>query len=188
MANVLTVNEVLDEIRANRKENGEFEYKRFNKKSFEKLLKAMANDPEFKTECVKVKNKELDTVEQIEVSKNFRSWIKKVLINFGVDKTEAEKILTGDFQFTDMSGLYEFFATAMYLYVNEGNKFDFIPKPDFKASIFVKNVAKSVKTAPAHSPSTREYLGDFETTKEAHKVLAVKSSCPSYLKSRKKVK
>ena len=184
---VLTVKEVLEEISATRKENGSFNYNRFNKKNFEKLMKAMLNDPNFKTEVAKVKDNNLE-IEEIEVSKEFRKFCKRVIEKAGVDKAESERILSEEFTFDNVSGLYEFFATAMYLYIEKGNRFDLIPKKDFKGSVSLKEVAKSTKTSAAHSPQTREYLGDFEVTKEAHKVLTIKSSCPKYLKTRKKVK
>lgn len=185
---IISVNEVLQEMSASKKENGTFSYNRFNKKNFEKLMKAMLNDPNFKTEVARAKNGELDSVEELEVSKEFRKFCKRIIEKAGVDKAESERILSEEFQFDNVSGLYEFFATALYLYIEKGNRFDFIPKKDFKGSIILKEVKKSSKTSAAHSPQTREYLGDFEVTKDAHKVLSVKSSCPGYLKSRKKVK
>lgn len=184
---IISVEEVLNEMTATRKENGTFNYNRFNKKNFEKLMKAMLNDPNFKTEVVKAKKDDME-IEEIEVSKGFRKFCKKIIEKAGVDKAESERILSEEFTFDNVSGLYEFFATAIYLYIERGNKFDLLPKKDFKGSVCLKEVSKSSKTAPARSPQTGEYLGDFETTKEAHKVLTVKSSCPSYLKKRVKVK
>lgn len=183
----VTVDQVLAEISANRKENGELQLNRFNKKDFNKLMKAMLNDPEFTTEVAVVKKNNLDSIEKIEVSKSFRAFIKKLVEKMGIDKTESEKVLSPDFTIDNVDGLYEFFATAMYTYIESGNKFDLLPKKDFKGSIAIKEVKKQSKTAAAYSPQTREFLGDYETTKEAHKELIVKSSCPSYLKSRKKV-
>lgn len=188
MAKTISVKEVLAEMQASRKENGSFNYNRFNKKNFEKLMKTMLNDPDFKTEVAHVKKGELDSVEEIEVSKEFRKFCKRVIEKSGVDKKESERILTDEFMFDNVSGLYEFFATAMWLYIEQGNRFDLLPKKNFKGSVAIKNVKKSTKTSAAHSPQTREYLGDYETTKEEHQVLVVKSSCPSYLKKRMKVK
>jgi hypothetical protein len=185
---VISVQEVLAEMTATRKENGDFNYNRFNKKNFEKLMKAMLNDPKFTTQVAKVKNGELDSVEEIEVSKGFRKFCKKVIEKSGVDKNESERILSEEFTFDNVEGLYEFFATAMYLYIEKGNRFDLIPKKDFKGSISLKNVKKSTKTSSAYSPQTREYLGDYEITRDEHKELSVKTSCPDYLKTRKKVK
>ena len=188
MAKVISVKEVLEEMSATRKKDGKFNYNRFNKKNFEKLMKAMLNDPNFKTEVAHVKKGELDSVEEIEVSKNFRKFCQRIIEKSGVDKKESERILSDEFVFDNVSGLYEFFATAMYLYIEKGNRFDLLPKKDFKGSICIKEEKKSSKVTAAHSPQTREYLGDFEISKDDHKILAVKSTCPSYLKSRKKVK
>ena len=187
MANIVPVKEVLAEMTASDKENGKINYNRFNKKNFEKLMKAMLNDKDFSTQVAKVKKGELDTVEEIQVSQGFRKFCKKVLEKFGVDKKESEKILTEEFSFDNVEGLYEFFATAMYLYIKAGNRFDLIPKKDFKGSISMKHVKKSVKTIHARSPQTGDSLGDWEIEDEDHDILITKSSCPKYLKKRKKL-
>lgn len=188
MANVVSVKDVLKEMSASHKENGKFNYNRFNKKNFEKLMKAMLNDPKFETEVARAKKGQLDTVDKIQVTQGFRKFCKRVIEKSGIDKKESERILTDEFLFDNVDGLYEFFATAIYLYIENGNRFDLIPKKDFKGSIAIKEIKKTTKTAAAHSPQTREYLGDYEITKDDHKVLIVKSSCPSYLKHRRKVK
>ena len=186
MSKVVSVEEVLKQMAANKKANGNFDYNRFNKKNFEALMKAMLNDPKFETEVVKVKKGELDSVEKIQVSQGFRKFCKKVIEKSGIDKKESERILTDEFIFDNVDGLYEFFATALYLYIDNGNRFDLIPKKDFKGSIALKNVEKSSKVMESFSPQTRESLGKFKVTKEKHKVLITKSSCPSYLKKREK--
>lgn len=184
---ILTVDEVLAKISADKKEDGSFVYNRFSKKNFETLMLAMLNDPQFETEVARAKDGQLDTVEKIEVTKKFRKFCRKIIEKCGVDSKESERIMTDEFTFTNVDGLYEFFATAMYLYMSKGNRFDLIPKKDFKGSISMKKVGKTVKTGPAHSPRTREYLGDYETTKDEHFVLVAKSSCPAWLKKREKV-
>ena len=65
----VNVDEVLAEISAKEKEDGKFQYNRFSKKNFNKLLKAVLNDTKFKTTVAHVKKGELESVEEIEVSK-----------------------------------------------------------------------------------------------------------------------
>ena len=93
----VSVSDILKEMSATKKDNGTFNYNRFNKKNFEKLMKAMLNDPGFTAEVAKVKNGQLDTIEKIEVSKDFRKFIKKIVEKFGVDKVESERVLSADF-------------------------------------------------------------------------------------------
>ena len=187
MAKILSVKEVLEEMKASKNADGKFKYNRFNKKNFEKLMKAMINDPKFETEVARVKKGQLDTVEKIEISKKFRTFCKKIVEKCGVDKAESERILTEEFKVDSVDGLYEFFATALYLYIENGNRFDLIPKKDFKGSICLKEEKESTKTSAARSPQTGESLGNYKITKKAHKVVVGKSSCPAYLKDRKKV-
>lgn len=190
MSKIMTVEEALASMKAKEGKNGKPVINRFNKKNFTMLMTAMANDPEFTAKVVKVKNNEIDTVEEVMVTKGFREFCKKIVEKAGVDKKESAFVLTSAFEFnaSDLNGLYEFFADAVYEYMVAGNQFEFLPTEDFKGSISIKNVGEVTKTAEAFSPKDRSSLGVYKTTKKAHKELAVKSNCPSFLKSRLKVK
>lgn len=184
---VLTVEEALAEMKAKTK-NGKTIVNRFNKKNFTKLLTALANDVEFTTEVAKIKKGDLDTVEEIMVSKEFRKWCKSLLEKAGMDKSESVKILDKSFIIPSMDGMYEFFATALYEYMGAGNQFEFLPKKDFNGKIYLKDVDDKTTITDAHSPQDRSYLGTYETKKKKHKEVASKSSCPSWLQERKKIK
>lgn len=184
---VVKVSEVLDEITAKKNDKGETIYNRFSKKMFNKLLKAMLNDAEFKTTVANVKKNNLESVDEIAVSQGFREFIRKVLEKVGIDAAESKVVLSNDFTFDDVDGLYEFFATAIYLFIEKGNRFDLLPKEDFKGSIYLMDVDETITISDAKSPQTHEPLGTFQITKKKHKKLGVKSSCPAYLKDRKQV-
>ena len=191
MKKVMTVDEVLAEIQAKKKIDKKgvekFVYNRFNKKTYTNLLRAMMNDPNLKMVTVKLKKGDIDTTDDIMVSQLFREFLKGVLIKAGVDASDASAVMSEDFTIDNADGLYEFFATSLYLYMNSGNKFDLIPTPELKASIYLDTIPESSKTAEVRDPKTKESMGTFETTKKAHKVVKVKSSCPSWLSSRRKV-
>lgn len=184
--------EVLDSIRAKAKPNKDgsegFTYNRFNKKSFENLLRAMLNDTDVKIGTIKVKNNEVSSKEDIMVTQEFRKFLQKILRTAGIDTEDSKAILSKDFIIDNVDGLYEFFTTAMYIYMDNGNKFDMIPTENFKGSLYINNVAETKKTQDAKNPKDGSSLGIFETTKKTHKKLCVKSSCPSYLVNRKKIK
>ena len=189
MAKIMSVEEALAMMSAKEKD-GKKTLNRFNKKNFTTLMVAMANDPEFTTKCVKVKGDAIDSVEDVMVSKGFREFCKKIVEKAGVDKFESEKVMTDSFTFTnaDMAGLYDFFATALYEYMNAGNWFEFIPNEKFKASMTLKDVAGSESVAEAFSPQDRKTsLGTFKTTKKDHQELRVKTGCPKFLKHRERV-
>ena len=190
MSKVMTVEEALASMSAKEGKNGKPVINRFNKKNFTMLMTAMANDPDFTAKVVKVKNGDIDSIDEVMVTKGFRKFCKKVLEKAGVDKNESDIVYSTSFEFSnsDLDGLYEFFADAVYEYMKAGNQFDLLPTEEFKGSISIKDVCEVTKTAEAFSPKDRSSLGVFETTKKAHKELAVKSSCPSFLKSRKKIK
>jgi hypothetical protein len=187
MAKIMTVQEALDSMSAKKNANGKIVINRFNKKNFNTLMLAMANDVNFKTEMAKVKKGELDSVEDVMVTKGFRQWCKTLIEKAGVDKSESVRVLDDEFVIPNMEGLYEFFASALYEYINAGNQFDFIPTKEFKGGIYIKNIDEKTTVADAHSPQDRSYLGTFETTKKKHKELGVKTGCPAFLQSRKRV-
>lgn len=189
MSKVISVQEVLAEIEAKRNEKGKIVLNRFNKQKFEKLLKAMFNDSKFATKVAKVSKGQLESVEEIEVSQGFRKFCKKVCEKAGIDKAESEKLLSADFTIDNAEGIYEFFATAMYLYMEKGNKFDLLAKEDFKGSVYIRDVAgKEGEWKDTFHPRTREPLGKSKVSTKNHKVLGIKSSCPSFLKDRAKKK
>lgn len=183
-----SVNEVLDSIAGKKYAKGELVYNRFSKKSFNELLEAMANDVNFKESVVKKANATTCELEDVMVTEGFRQWLKKVVEKLGVDKKDAEIILSPEYTFSNMDGLYEFFMTAVYEYMMVGNKFDLIPHEEFKGTIYLKDVAETVKVTDARNPKDGSHLGTFEIKKKKHKTLAVKSSCPTYLTIKNKLK
>lgn len=190
MAKILTVQEALASMQAKTNEKGKKVINRFNKKNFTTLMTALANDLDFKAEVAKVKKGELDSVEEVMVTKEFRKWCKKLIEKAGVDKSESERVLSPDFEIDNMEGLYEFFATALYQYMDAGNQFDLLPTKDFKGGFQLKEVDEKTTVSDAYTPGKegeRTYIGTFKTTKKKHKEVVAKSSCPAFLKSRKPV-
>lgn len=188
MSKIMSVEEALESMKGKKNAKGEMVINRFNKKNFNTLMVAMANDVDFKAEYVKVKKDEIDSIEDVMVTKGFRKWCKKLVEAAGVDKAESERVMSPDFKIDNMDGLYEFFATALYEYMEAGNRFDFIPRKEFKGGIYIKEVPERERTADAFSPKDRTYLGTYKTKKKKHKEVFVKSSCPAYLQERIKIK
>ena len=177
----MTVKEVLEEI----KSAGENKYNRFSKKSFNKLMKAMVNEPDFELKVASVKGGEL--VEEIPVmaTKEFRKFLKHVVEKAGIDKKESELVLDESFKLDNVDGLYEFFTAALYEYIKAGNKFELPQTKDFKGTLYMKSNAPAKKTRKPRNPRSGEYMDEYEETTEAYHSLGVSSPCPSWLKSRK---
>lgn len=183
-----TLDEVLDEIRADRKENGKIAYKQFTRTNFEKVCRAVANDPDFETDmAVWIKNQDCISVDKLKISKPFRAWLKKILEQFGIDKNESQIVMGNDYEVPKMDWCYDFFATVLYEFIASGNKFQMIPKTDFKGKLYLKENESTTKTRKAKNPRTGEYLGEFEITTDKYRSLAVESPCPDYLKKRRKM-
>ena len=185
---VQTVAEVLNEIAAPVKENGEKQLKKFNKKTFNKLMTAIANDIDFTTEVVTSSKGEIKSKEQLKVTEGFRKWVQKVVEAAGIDPKESAFVLSDDFKIKDTDGLYEFFAAVVWEFLDSGNRFNLLDKEDFNGSLYLKEQKESsVLKKDVKHPISGEVLGDFITTTKAHKTLGVKSTCPKWLKDRIKV-
>lgn len=177
---ILSVEEALEVIN---KKGG---YNRFNKKNFETLMVALLNDNTFNTKIAKYRKGNLN-VEEIFPTKKFRHWCKKLLESTGMDRKDAEVVLSDDFKIDNVDGIYDFFMAAAYEYMKDGNHFDFPSKEDFQGSIYLKKVKGSKKKTKQYNPKNRELIGTYLIEKEDHVELCSKSSCPSYLKKRKLV-
>ena len=186
---VKSVQEVLEEIKAKNGKNGKVVINKFSRKKFDALMRAIFNDPTYTVKQAIVKDGQLVETVDIAVSDGFRKFCKKnILEKFKVDSAESARILDKDFTIDSVDGLYDFFVSAMYAYIDAGNKFDLIAKEDFKGSIFVKEMPASTKEVDVFHPQTREALGRVRTEKEPFKQLRMKSACPAYLKKRTKIK
>ena len=97
-------NELVNEVREELANGGK---RSFSRELFNELTAAYLNDVENnKTTIAKTRNGEL-MEEEINVPLDFRKMVMKILLDFGVDKQEAERILTNDYQFKDVSAIYE---------------------------------------------------------------------------------
>ena len=187
MAKILTVQEALDLVKAKTNAKGDKQINRFNKKNFNTLALAIANDTDFKIQVAK-KSGDTCELEDVMVTKEFRKWCKKFAEKLGVDSAESEKVLSNDFKIDTVDGLTDFMSAAIYEYMNAGNRFDFPNREDFQGGMYIKDIAESTTVRDAKNPKDGSYIGTFETHKKKHKVLAVKSSCPTYLSDKRKIK
>ena len=186
MAKIMTVQEALDSIQAKTNAKGEKVINRFSKKNFNTLMTAMANDVDFTSQVAKKTGDSVE-LEDVMVTKEFRKWCKNLVEKAGVDKNESEIVLSENFKIDNVEGLYDFFTTALYEYLAAGNRFDLPAREDFQGGIVLKDVDESVRVYDARNPKDGTYLGTFETTKKKHKELGVKSSCPTYLSSKRQI-
>lgn len=189
---IMTIKDALQAVRAKTKVdkntgNEKFVYNRFNVERLNTIMRALINDPDFTFETVIISGG-IPSPKEIKPTEGLRKFLQNVLIKAGIDKEDSKSVLSSDFKIDDVNGLYEFMAVAMYLFMDNGNKFDMLPTKEFKATFALENVAKKEKTAEKKNPKDGKSLGMWKTTLEQHKKLKlVKSECPVWLKSRKKV-
>lgn len=170
-------NELVNEIREELNNGGK---RSFSRELFNDLTLAYMNDVENnKTVVAKTKNGEM-VEEELNVPANFRKMIYKILLDFGVDKQEAEKIMTNDYQFKDLSALYEVASEVILNYAGTGKKFNFIPKPDLQVSLLIDDYEECIKV------NKRPGAPDDEAKQvlyKKHRKAKVDSTCPDWLKS-----
>lgn len=186
MAKIMTVEEALATMQAKSNAKGEKVLNRFNKKNFNILMTAIANDVDF-TEKVAKKTGDTFELEDVMVTKAFRKWCKKLVEKAGIDSSESDIVMSPEFKIDDCEALYDFFASALYEYMNAGNRFDLPSKEDFQGSLYLKEVDEVVKEYEARNPSTGETMGKYESTTKKHKEAKVKSTAPSWLSSKRKL-
>lgn len=166
------VNEVKEEIANGGKRS-------FSRELFNELTAAYLNDVENnKTTIAKTKNGEL-VEEEINVPLDFRKMVMKILLDFGVDKQEAERILTNDYQFKDVSAIYEVASETILNYAGTGKKFNFIAKPDFQCSLLIDDYEEEVKMTKRPGADDSEAR---EVLYKKHRKAKVESTAPAWLR------
>lgn len=156
--------------------------KNFSRKDFDKLAKAFINEVGYTTEAVSMRGGELQRKE-IKPVHGLRLMLQAILLDFGVDKAEAARILEDSYTIKSVNGLYEFTSELIYQYMEAGKKFDFLTKEDFVGGITVDDVEEETRDYTIHS--TDGTTNVYKVTKGKHKVLNKKSKCPQWKKSKK---
>lgn len=151
------------------------EKKNFSRKDYDELFTAFLNENDYETETVTVKGDELvrTTVKPVA---EFRKVFYNTLIDFGVDKQEAAKILDGSYQFAKTPGAYEFTSEVMENYLKH-KKFNFLPKEDLVASIVLDEVDEEEKEF--RKPGTDE---KSKKRIKKHRKIKAKSTAPKWAK------
>ena len=151
----------------------------FSRELFNELTTAYLNDVENTVTIAKTRNGEL-VEEELNVPMNFRKMVMKILLDFGVDKQEAEKILTNDYQFKDLSALYDVSSELIMNYAGTGKKFNFIAKPDMQCSLLIDDYEEEVKLTKRPGAPDEEAR---EVLYKKHRKAKIESTCPSWLKN-----
>lgn len=173
-----TFEEVFKEIKESVPVSPKGKVKRtFSRSDFDKLAKAYLNEYGMSVDVATTKNGVM-TTKKVEPVVEFRGMIKKILLDFGVDKQEAENIMN-NYQFTSVDGVYEICSELIYQYIAANKKFDFLTKEDFKASLTLEEVEESVKGYKAID--TKE---PFQVKTKSHKILKKDSKAPKWLKEK----
>ena len=169
-------NELVNEVREEIVNGGK---RSFSRELFNELTAAYLNDVENNTtKIAKTRNGEL-VEEEINVPLDFRRMLFKILMDFGVDRQEAERILTNDYQFKDVSALYEVSSELILNYAGTGKKFNFIAKPDLQCSLIIDDYEEEVKMTKRPGADDSEAK---EVLYKKHRKVKVESTCPSWLR------
>ncbi len=173
-------NEVLAEIKGGLsvRKNGKVS-KTFSRNDFDKLAKAFVNEVGYTTETVSVRGGDLHRKE-VKPVVGFRSLIQAILLDFGVDKKEAARVMEESYSIKSVNGLYEFVSELIYQYMEAGKKFDFLTKEDFVGGITLDEVEEETREYEMRQADGTSKT--YKVTKDKHKVLNKKSKCPQWKK------
>lgn len=178
-----TFKETFDEIKAEVTVSDKGKVKKtFSRKAFDDLALAYFNEVDYTVESASTKDGKMVTKTLTPV-KDLRKMVQRVLLDFGVDKQEAERILS-TYQFKNVDGVYELCSELIYKYMEADKKFAFITKPDFVGSMSLKDVGESVKEYKPISKKGEDAGKPFKVKTKAHKVLDKSSKCPKWLKEK----
>lgn len=173
--------EVYEEIKKDTvKEDGSKKAVTFSRGGFDALLLGMINDAAYEADSVKVKDGEPVT-EKIKVTQQFREMLRDILVDYGVDKTEANTVLTS-YEIKNVKGMYELISEIVYQYMDAGKKFQFMTKYDFNGSLALDEIE-------AGETEHRDMHNEGQVIRKKHKkhkVLTRKSKANDWLKERVK--
>lgn len=180
-----TYQEVLDEMResVNASKNGKPK-KTWSRSDFDRLLSAAVNEADMKMVVAQTKNGEM-TEKEVFPTQLYRQALRKILIDFGVDKQAAEPMVNGSYKITSVDGMYELFCNVMFDYMNAGKKFELPTRKNFSGSMSTKTVNKATKEFSAiPKPGEPNPPKKFTVETAEHIELEKKSKAPKWLKKR----
>ena len=157
--------------------------KTFSRTDYDKVVLALVNETDYELTTVGTKGGAVveNTTNPV---KEFRSNIKNVLLDYGVDKQEAETVMTS-YQFRKMAGLYGIASASIMEYCGAGKKFDFPTQRDFKGSITIDDVPETTKEYKSIvKPGDNKPQETFNIRTSQHKTLKSSSKAPSWLKNK----
>lgn len=143
----------------------------FSRTVFNNLIKDYLNDPELISHVMKIEKGEAVKIETQPV-KGFRKILRNVLIDYGVDKQEADTMLsTYEFSGKDLDAMYDFMNDFIYYYNKTGRHYKIYDKEDITAQIFLKPQEEEIKSYPKKENKVRL---------KPHAKLGQKSTCAKW--------
>lgn len=158
--------------------------KNFSSTLHNKMLTAFMNDPDFISEDIKLSPSKMEKLKvQKKVVKEFRKSMRDVLVEFGLDKNDAERVVENyKFKKKFSKALYEMYHEYVYQYLKTGKKLNLFSKDDIKASIYIKSRDKNTRPVFILKDGKRVSTGN-QVTHESYFALGQSSGCPKHLKT-----
>lgn len=179
-----TFKEVLDEIKSEVPVTPKGKKKKtFSRADFDRLTKAYLNDVESTIQVAGIKNGEM-VEKEVQPVKLFRGMLKKILLDFGVDKQESEAMLD-NYNIANVDGMYELCSEIIYNYLVADKKFDFLTKKTFMGSLTISDIGETTKEYSEIGKKDDDgERKKFKVTTENHQRLEKQSKAPKWLKKK----
>lgn len=178
MLNKIQVEEVIQNQEVQKKKSTGSS--RYSEKRYADYVKAIANDTEFHTERYVSRDGKMVN-EEVYPSKRLRKFLKAILEQIGVDKSESTLIEDPNFVIKNVDGLIDFIKELNYAYLVNGNELKLPDREDFQGSIYIADYDEKKETKRSINPKTGEVGEPYLKITKAHKRLKVKSTPPSWL-------
>lgn len=158
--------------------------KSFSKNDFNILINALLNDSKYNMETVSIVDGKLTNVSTPIIEDLRTKFIMPILIEFGVPKTDAARIVDEyKFKSGQTQVLYNFIIEAIYQYIDSDKKLNFPARKDFTGSIHLNEVEETMVERDIRDIKDHKTIVGHKKEKRAkHKTLVKKSTCPVWLR------
>lgn len=158
----------------------------FSKADYVKLFASYLNDIGYIATDIEY-SKSANTLTEVlfKPAEEFRNFLKKQLIIFGMDASDIDaKMQTYQVRESDVADIHRFISEFNYQYLKTGRRLELGRKPDFHAAISVKEHDESLVEKKIRDKDDQIIIDSTRMVKQgAYLNLSQTSGCPDYLKT-----
>lgn len=181
-----TVEELLNEIPRNEEDaKGVRKKTPYSRTRIAELLTSALNDPTY-APVISYNALEQTEVKADDYFTKFRTWVKKLLEQAGMDSADASVVLNPDFKVPKADALLDIFLAVERDALKSGSIIKLPADKEFTPNFYAVPCKKSTRKKVERNIRTGETLGEITTVTDEHYELKVSNRVPKWVKSRLK--